>query len=208
MAIPSRGRRLSRTPTLLLGAALLLAATAGGARGDHGQKKPAACHAAPPPPVVTSTPAPAAACPKVPGAPEAPGHAKAPGGAEKEWSYDDLNSWPASCAENTQSPMPLRHTTSDIIKRGTVSSLLAPSDSLFLRATPSHSASVALLCQGGCGVAEVGGKTHSIKSIHWHTPSEHTIDGKRMAAELHNVSVAADGKIAVVPALFNPGKKN
>lgn len=89
-----------------------------------------------------------------------------------------------------------------------MSSLLAPSDSLFLRATPSHSASVALLCQGDCGVAEVGGKTHSIKNIHWHTPSEHTIDGKRMAAELHVVSVAADGKIAVVSALFNPGKKN
>ncbi|GAB0497346.1 hypothetical protein MMPV_008678 [Pyropia vietnamensis] len=104
--------------------------------------------------------------------------------------------------------MPLRHTSEDIIKPGSVSSLLAPADALSLKATPAHGGSVALLCNGNCGEVQVGGKPYAIKNMHWHTPSEHTIDGRRTAAELHIVSFAGDGKIAVMSALFDQGTVN
>jgi len=67
--------------------------------------------------------------------------------------------------------------------------------------------SIALLCNGYCGVVKVHGVTHMIKNMHWHTPSEHTIDGRRLDAELHMVAFAG-GKIAVLSSLFKVANKN
>ncbi|KAL8516954.1 hypothetical protein ACS0TY_015268 [Phlomoides rotata] len=49
-------------------------------------------------------------------------------------------------------------------------------------------------------------KTYSLKQMHWHSPSEHRINGKRFAAELHMVHVSDDGKVLVVSTLFNYGR--
>ncbi|GAB4833381.1 hypothetical protein Ancab_031624 [Ancistrocladus abbreviatus] len=52
----------------------------------------------------------------------------------------------------------------------------------------------------------VDGKEYSLVQIHWHTPSEHHLNGIRYAAELHEVHRAADGSLAVVAILYNYGK--
>ena len=39
--------------------------------------------------------------------------------------------------------------------------------------------------------------------VHWHTPSEHTINGKHYDAEAHVVHADKDGKLAVVGIVFS-----
>lgn len=51
-----------------------------------------------------------------------------------------------------------------------------------------------------------GDKTYNLKQFHFHTPSEHTVDGKNMPMEMHMVHQSADGSLAVVSVLFNEGK--
>ena len=51
----------------------------------------------------------------------------------------------------------------------------------------------------------VGQRTYALKSAHFHSPSEHLIDGASFAAELHLVHADADGNLAVVGLLFRPG---
>ncbi len=50
-----------------------------------------------------------------------------------------------------------------------------------------------------------GSKTYNLKQFHFHTPSEHTIDGKNMPMEMHMVHQAEDGSLAVVGVLFKEG---
>ncbi|KAL7096607.1 hypothetical protein ACP275_10G089300 [Erythranthe tilingii] len=52
----------------------------------------------------------------------------------------------------------------------------------------------------------VDNKQYSFKQMHWHSPSEHRINGHRFAAEMHMVHVADDGKVAVVGTLFKNGR--
>lgn len=50
-----------------------------------------------------------------------------------------------------------------------------------------------------------GGKTYSLKQFHFHTPSEHTIDGKNQPMEMHMVHQSEDGNLAVLGVLFKEG---
>ncbi|OWM79082.1 hypothetical protein CDL15_Pgr003253 [Punica granatum] len=52
----------------------------------------------------------------------------------------------------------------------------------------------------------VGNKKYSLKQIHWHTPSEHYLDGVHHAAEMHVLHKANDGSIAVAAVLYHYGK--
>lgn len=51
-----------------------------------------------------------------------------------------------------------------------------------------------------------GDKSYSLKQFHFHTPSEHTLDGKNAPMEMHLVHQAADETLAVVGVLFQEGK--
>ncbi|RVX11956.1 Alpha carbonic anhydrase 1, chloroplastic [Vitis vinifera] len=55
------------------------------------------------------------------------------------------------------------------------------------------------------GVLLVDGKNYSLKQMHWHSPSEHRIDGLQYPAELHLVHRTDDGNIAVVGILYQYG---
>ncbi len=58
------------------------------------------------------------------------------------------------------------------------------------------------------GYIDVGGKRYVLKQFHFHTPSEHTVDGEHADIELHLVHEAPDGEVAVVSVLGNRGKEN
>lgn len=45
----------------------------------------------------------------------------------------------------------------------------------------------------------------SLKSVHFHSPSEHLVDGQSFSAELHMVHTDTDGNLAVVGVLFTLG---
>ena len=58
---------------------------------------------------------------------------------------------------------------------------------------------------GAGNTLSVGQRTYVLKSAHFHSPSEHRIDGTSFAAELHLVHEDADGNLAVVGLLFKLG---
>lgn len=53
-----------------------------------------------------------------------------------------------------------------------------------------------------------GDKTYHLKQFHFHTPSEHTIDGKHLPMEMHLVHQSEDKSLAVVSVFFEEGKAN
>jgi carbonic anhydrase len=55
---------------------------------------------------------------------------------------------------------------------------------------------------------ELDGVRYDVAQFHYHAPSEHAIDGKLFAAELHIVHKSADGKLAVVGLLLEEGAEN
>ncbi len=54
----------------------------------------------------------------------------------------------------------------------------------------------------------VAGQSFSLKNVHFHAPSEHTIDGKSFPLELHFVNKTASGSGAVIGVLVNEGAQN
>jgi carbonic anhydrase len=53
----------------------------------------------------------------------------------------------------------------------------------------------------------VGDRKLALKQFHFHHPSEHLVEGKRFAMEVHFVHAAED-RLAVVGVLLIPGKPN
>lgn len=54
----------------------------------------------------------------------------------------------------------------------------------------------------------VKGEKYELKQFHFHSPSEHTVDGKSFPMEVHLVHQNADGDYAVVGLLFQEGTPN
>jgi carbonic anhydrase len=55
---------------------------------------------------------------------------------------------------------------------------------------------------------KVDGKTFELLQFHFHTPSEHTVDGRPFPLELHLVHQAADKSLAVIGVLMTEGTSN
>lgn len=55
---------------------------------------------------------------------------------------------------------------------------------------------------------KVGASVYPLAQVHFHTPSENTLDGVHDAVELHFVHKTADGKIAVLGVMLKAGKEN
>ncbi|KAG6609599.1 Carbonic anhydrase [Phytophthora cinnamomi] len=54
----------------------------------------------------------------------------------------------------------------------------------------------------------LNGKKYYTVQFHFHAPSEHTVNGKARAMELHLVHQAEDGSLAVVGVFFTEGKES
>jgi len=55
---------------------------------------------------------------------------------------------------------------------------------------------------------ELDGVRYDVAQFHYHAPSEHAVDGKLFAAEIHIVHKNADGQLAVVGILLEEGAEN
>lgn len=55
---------------------------------------------------------------------------------------------------------------------------------------------------------EVGGRKYSLQQLHFHTPSEHAVNGKTAEMELHLVHKSDDGHMAVVGVMMKAGAGN
>nr|KYP50036.1 hypothetical protein KK1_028191 [Cajanus cajan] len=58
----------------------------------------------------------------------------------------------------------------------------------------------------GAGYLQINETKYVLKQCHWHSPSEHTIDGKRFDLELHMVHETPSGQTAVIGILFKIGR--
>ncbi|MFD0587390.1 carbonic anhydrase [Paenibacillus sp. GCM10027627] len=54
----------------------------------------------------------------------------------------------------------------------------------------------------------IGGKAYTLAQFHFHTPSEHEINGKSSPLELHLVHKSLEGNLAVLGVLIKEGKAN
>jgi carbonic anhydrase len=54
----------------------------------------------------------------------------------------------------------------------------------------------------------VNGKTYNLLQFHFHSPSEHQVNGVHADMVAHFVHQAADGQLGVIGVLFNKGKAN
>lgn len=52
---------------------------------------------------------------------------------------------------------------------------------------------------------QINGTQYVLKQLHWHSSSEHTIDGKRLDLELHLVHETPSGETAVIGILYKIG---
>ncbi|KAI3738690.1 hypothetical protein L2E82_28785 [Cichorium intybus] len=59
---------------------------------------------------------------------------------------------------------------------------------------------------GGGGHIRINGINYQLNQVHWHTPSEHTINGRRFNLELHMVHQSRKGRIAVVGIMYKIGR--
>ncbi|CAA7026246.1 unnamed protein product [Microthlaspi erraticum] len=57
----------------------------------------------------------------------------------------------------------------------------------------------------GLGIT-INGTEYQLQQIHWHSPSEHTINGKRFFLEEHMVHQSKDGRNAVVAFFYKLGR--
>jgi carbonic anhydrase len=59
--------------------------------------------------------------------------------------------------------------------------------------------------QGKVGSITVNGKVYELDKMHWHMPSEHTINGQRYPLEVHLVHKSGAGDLAVIGILYQYG---
>jgi carbonic anhydrase len=59
---------------------------------------------------------------------------------------------------------------------------------------------------GDAGSLVINGTEYFLHQLHWHSPSEHTVNGRRYDMEMHLVHQSADGKAAVISVLYQVGR--
>ncbi|VVA90454.1 unnamed protein product [Arabis nemorensis] len=65
---------------------------------------------------------------------------------------------------------------------------------------------IMLRFEGGAGSIKINGFQYELQQLHWHSPSEHTVNGRRFALELHMVHEGKNGRMAVVTVLYKIGR--
>lgn len=127
------------------------------------------------------------------------------GKGPKQWG--DLDVKNAACKTGTmQSPINFPKT----VKYDKLSTGLTPSIGSPKLKFMTTSKNFALNCptSGQCGHSTVNGKRYNLVNIHFHTPSEHILNGRYHPLEAHVVHASADGDYAVLATMFKYPKQS
>ncbi|KAK9033644.1 hypothetical protein V6N11_049830 [Hibiscus sabdariffa] len=106
------------------------------------------------------------------------------GKGPKHWG-DLKKEWSACKNGDLQSPIDMSsHRVQIINKSGELKKRYKPCDAVVMNR--GHDISIKWQ-NGDAGLIKINGTEYSLQQAHWHSPSEHTINGRRYAMELHMV---------------------
>jgi carbonic anhydrase len=74
--------------------------------------------------------------------------------------------------------------------------------------SPGEFATVRAEVPAGAAHITLGGVRWQLEQFHWHTPSEHELEGRRTPLEMHFVHTRADGAILVIAVFIERGRDN
>ncbi|WVZ96434.1 hypothetical protein U9M48_042072 [Paspalum notatum var. saurae] len=110
--------------------------------------------------------------------------------------------WAACGAGRMQSPIDLSH------EHVSLSRSLGYLDHSYRSAQASivnRGHDIMVRFDGDAGSLVMNGTAYQLTQLHWHSPAEHTVDGRRYDLELHLVHESAEKKIAVIAILYEIG---
>ncbi|CAO2169459.1 unnamed protein product, partial [Urochloa humidicola] len=127
----------------------------------------------------------------VPGAPNGPDH------------WGEINpSWVTCSKGRTQSPITLsRNNANPVLSLGFLDYSYRPTEASVV----NRGHDIAVKFSGDAGRLVINGTAYYLKQLHWHTPSEHAVGGRRrydMEAHLVHQAAGAGKKIAVVGVFY------
>ncbi|KAL9413162.1 hypothetical protein AB3S75_041766 [Citrus x aurantiifolia] len=126
------------------------------------------------------------------------------GGENGPSKWGELHSeWSACKNGRMQSPIDLLNERVQVVSHlGRLKRSYKPSNATL----KNRGHDMMLQWEGGAGTLRINGTEYVLQQCHWHSPSEHTINGQRFALEAHMVHVSQDGKIAVVGIMYKIGR--
>ncbi|XP_044483470.1 alpha carbonic anhydrase 7-like [Mangifera indica] len=118
--------------------------------------------------------------------------------------WGELHSEWSDCKNGTmQSPIDLLHERVEVVSHlGRLKRSYKPSNAT-LR---NRGHDMMLKWENGAGTLEINGTEYRLNQVHWHSPSEHTLNGEKFDLEAHMVHQSTDGKIAVVGIMYKIGR--
>ncbi|KAJ6395332.1 hypothetical protein OIU77_020566 [Salix suchowensis] len=120
-----------------------------------------------------------------------------------QWGKIHPDEWGACSNGSMQSPIDLLDERVDVVSHlGRLNRSYRPGNAT-LR---NRGHDMMLKWEGGAGTIQINGTEYILNQCHWHSPSEHTINGKKLALEAHMVHESLDGKVAVVGIMYKIGR--
>ncbi|CAL5012953.1 unnamed protein product [Urochloa decumbens] len=123
-------------------------------------------------------------------------------GPERWGELDD--SWANCSAGRMQSPIDLHHERVSLVRGlGYLSHSYRPAQA----SIHNRGHDIMVTFEGDAGDLVIDGTAYRLKQLHWHSPAEHTVDGRRYDMELHLVHESAPpaNETAVVGLLYEVG---
>ena len=126
-------------------------------------------------------------------------------GGQAHWSYeghDGPTHWSGMCQEGKhQSPIDISNATPAKLDGIRFDYRTSPKEIV------NNGHTIQVNMHEGSSI-HVGGKTYKLLQFHFHSPSEHTINGKAADMVAHFVHQADDGQLGVIGATMVKGKAN
>ncbi|KAK4441191.1 Alpha carbonic anhydrase 7 [Sesamum alatum] len=134
---------------------------------------------------------------------------------EREFSYkEDSDVGPAHWGEirpewkecssgKMQSPIDLLNERVEVVSHlGKLKRSYKPSGATLI----NRGHDIMLRWPGGAGHIQINGTLYQLRQLHWHSPSEHTINGRRFDMEVHLVHQSDNNRTAVIGIMYKIGR--
>ncbi|XP_051120764.1 alpha carbonic anhydrase 7-like [Andrographis paniculata] len=134
---------------------------------------------------------------------------------EKEFSYDENSEigpahwgeiheeWKKCNIGKMQSPIDMTNERVQIVSHlGRLKRFYKPANATLI----NRGHDMMIRWGNGAGHIEINGSLYQLRQCHWHTPSEHTINGRRFDMEVHLVHQTNDNRTAVIGIMYKIGR--